>query len=763
MRRFDPLFIFLAALIVHLLVAAWFPVPGIFVKYNEAAAQILSGDLPQERLLDFSPLYLWISLAAERFLPAPRLVLQGLQILMTASAAALLFIVLRRRVNASLAALGAMIFAVDRHTLVYTRILEPEALAIFLLCAFLFFVERVVHPDSPSTSFAALAGIFAGLSLATRPTFLPVFVLVPFFFLLNGSRGRRWAIRSGLFLLPVVLVMSLLTVRAANITGDPRTPLMSPGTVFFEGNNPLSHGTSAIYPPVTLVLIGHDGKAPDSGHAHYRNVARGDAGEELSIREVNAYWSAHAKRFLGENPSRAAELFRTKLTHVFHSFRWHDISTAWEYDASLRLPSIPFALIGLLALAGGLLAARRWERELVAYLPVFVQLGVMMVFYVSARQRFAIFPALLIFVVLALDAWLRASKGRKILSAVLLAALVLPLSLPNDAMRDETWQRLGRTEAGARLAELREISRTESLAKNRDRVVQAIASAPWWIEWMRPAYVPQDDFDLDTRVADALAQRLEAVPAFAYGPALFDLGRMEVKAGRLDQARKRFEELEEFGFTVYRGGNGPSLPSFYLGRISALQGDLPGGVEHLTEALAQRPGDAFALAEIFVLTGEEHYREKLLSYFSGPDALWLISRARIVHGREEEAAEDLQKLTQEIPILRDAQIDLAVALGKAGKLDEGAAHYLDTTDPSKGGRVEPLQRPAGVVRLFRDWAAKHPQDVDIALTAAEVLYRHGRLRDALALLDVPEEPNEQQRLALEKERRRLRAALLPSG
>ena len=159
--------------------------------------------------------------------------------------------------------------ALDRHLLVYARILEPEVCLLFCLLAFLWLLDQ-------KTRLAPwLAGGSAALCLAIRPTFLPAFLLVPLYYWLRGDPGKPWRGKSSAFLAPVAAVL-LLALRASAVTGDPRTPMMNPGTVFFEGNNPLSQGTSAIYPPVVLAFVRHSGDEPDPAHQHYRRIARAE-------------------------------------------------------------------------------------------------------------------------------------------------------------------------------------------------------------------------------------------------------------------------------------------------------------------------------------------------------------------------------------------------------------------------------------------------------------------------------------------------------
>ena len=472
-----------ATLAVHVLIALSTPLPGYFRKYALAAEQHLSGELPGERLMDFSPLYFHLSVAAERWLPAPEAAVHWLQVVLVAASAGLLFRVLRRRFAWPLAATMVAVFALDRHVLIYERILEPEVLLLFFLLGFLYVLDRGRSPILETWA----AGGFAALSIATRPTFLPVFLLTPLYFAL-GDR-QRWRRRSAALLLPVAAMLGLLMVRAARIAGDPRTPVMNPGTVFFEGNNPLSRGTSAIYPPLVLELVRHGGEIPDSAHHFYRLAARADAGRELSIAEVNAYWTDRAMAFVRAEPGRFARLVVEKLNRCFHAFRWHDIPIAWQYDLWLAVPTVSFALLATLALLGGLFEVRRWRRSLLFYAAGLAQLAVMLTFYVSARQRLILVPVAIYFAAVAVERF--SGLGRRAVAwGALVLLITLVLWIPDDRMRDESYRRRGHLETDRLLHEIRDKSREEPLALHADLAVAAMASAPWWLDWLRPAYFP---------------------------------------------------------------------------------------------------------------------------------------------------------------------------------------------------------------------------------------------------------------------------------
>ncbi len=787
-------------LLAHTVIALMTPLPGYFRKYALAAEQYLRGELPLERLVDFSPLYFHLSVAAERWLPAPEAAVHWLQVVLAAVSAGLLFGLLRRRFSLPLAAAMVAVFGIDRHLLVYERVLEPEILLLFFLLGFLYFLDRgspltpnpsPSHPLHPPRERGAstgptdtdcrnsregggalsrregvkgwervgvrddggrgawIAGVFAALSIATRPTFLPVFLLAPIFLVLHDR--AHWRKRSFALLVPVAAMLGLLAVRAAMVTGDPRAPVMNPGTVFFEGNNPLSRGTSAIYPPLVLELMRHAGEIPDSAHHVYRVVARADAGRELSIAEVNAYWAGRATAFVRAEPRRFARLVLEKLNRCFHGFRWHDIPSAWQYDRWLKVPTISFALVATLALLGALFEVRRWRLSLLYYAAGAAQLAVMLAFYVSARQRLILVPVAIYFAAAAVERL--ATLGRRgVLAAVLVLLMTFVLWIPDDLMRDETYRRLGHGETDRLLHEIRDKTRHEPLAKHADLAVAAMAASPWWIDWLRPTYFPRTEGSLEERVAEALAQRPR--DPFTSIPSDFDLAAVSLEAGRLETARRLLESLVEADAVVYRGGRQPSQPLLLLGRIDVLQGDVAAGRAAIEEALERAPGDLFVLTELAALTGEPHYREQLDAFWSRLDARYHLGRALLRYGKAEEAAEALRFVIEKMPDFREPQVLLAAALAELGATEEAAHTYLRASQI----RLEPIVAAEEITALFRRWAAENPERPDVRLYSAQVLHQHGYFEEAMTLLEGLDPPDVL-RQAVEEERQKLQRVL----
>lgn len=731
----SSVFVALGALALHVAVIWWVAVPGSFRKYALAAELWISGQLPGERLVDFSPLYFQLSLWLERFVPWPESAMVGLQIVLGAASVGLLHALLIRRVAARWAVGISGLFTIDRHLLVYERILEPEVPLLFLLLLVLVLLDR--RAESAALPPILTAGVAAALALAARPTFLPAFALVPLYFGWRGLRGRSWWRASLAFSIPVLVAVVLLGGRAAAISGDPGTPVMNPGTVFFEGNNPLSHGTSAIYPPMVLGVMRHTQDTPDSAHQHYRDVARGSTGEALGIAEVNAFWSGRAMAFLRDEPAHALARLREKLIRAIHAYRWHDVPTAWRYDDRLPIPSVPFALLAPLALLGAALEAHRWRSSLLIYALAGLQLAVMLVFYVSARQRLVLLPAVLYFVAVALETLAR-QRRRALVWGVLCALFALVLMLPDDAMRDEAYRRQGFAAAEMKLDEIRSLSQSAPLAHHADRVVEAVATAPWWLDWLYPAFFPRQGSTLEQRVADALERRRQAAdfPTFQLDLLDFDRAAVLLRAGRLDQAEPLLEDLASRGVSVYRGGQQPSHPEILLARLHIAKGEPQEAEEWLRRVLQEAPGDPFALAELVALTDDVEAAAQLDRYWSELDVHYLLGRTLLRHGRAEAAVEHLAFVVERFAALRDARVALAAALGRIGRLDEAVDHYLAASRI----RPEPIVEPEAIVSLFRRWGRQHADDPAAQLTTAQVLHQHGLFDEALAMLEDLETP-----------------------
>jgi hypothetical protein len=406
------------------------PDQGYFAKYSIVADQILSGHMPRERLLDFSPLYLWF-IVAMRAIGAGFTTVRGLQIVFVSIAALLVGFAARRwgvvaSVTAPLLLLGS------RSALVCATDLEPESLILLFnaaaLAVILSRVDGEGSQDAPNSRFRAslrmsVGGLLLGLSAACRPVALLT------------AAGLAALYRSWRLIVAAMVPVVIILIINVSITGD--MTLMDPGTVFYEGMNPNAAGYEGVQPRIVNDLE-RQSRDPDYLHVAYRLVAARALGHPVTRSESNRYWTEKALAFARAYPLAAIRLTLRKLYFAVHSYDAYDLSTMARKNFALGgLLFIPFGVVVALSVAALLLRVRG-----IAPLAVFACTSAvpLIVFYVTARQRNAMLPAM---AVLAAAGFAEIVARRHIAAAVVAAIIAVLLSINGPYQREDAAGWLG--------------------------------------------------------------------------------------------------------------------------------------------------------------------------------------------------------------------------------------------------------------------------------------------------------------------------------
>ncbi len=715
------LFAFLATMLVHgLIVARYFPVPR-FLKYSSAARQYNSGELEKERLADFSPLYLHLHAAAQKWLPHPDQSILWLQVLMTALAASLLLRLLWLYFPPLLAVIGTVIFIFDRGILVYEHIFEPEIPLLFFLLAFLL----CLGGGGKRRYF--LGGSFLALALLCRLNFLPLMVLAPCFFWLQNNNLRDRLRACAWFLLPVLLALGFLSLRNHSLQGSFSPLTMNPGTVFFEGNNPNSLAQSSIYPPLVYDLADEFPGQPDYQHVLYRLVARADSGKKLDISAVNRFWSGKAMNFIRDHPLNFLRLLGVKTNFFFHDFRRHDLATAFWDDQRLgqtKIPYVPLALVSALAILGIFLARADWRDYLLFYGLFFAQMAVLLLTYVSARQRVAIFPVFIFFACAAMQKIAALEKkSRQIMAAAAVICLALLLAVRNDAMKEEDHQ--------WRNFRVSHDLYRQSLKQRRNGLwagagissLQAMAATPWLGDSLRPANLSFEPRGY-ARGALAIHETL-ANPDFS---SRFDRGVLALEAGELDMAQDIFTRLNGEGHQMKRDYDQSSQPWFYLAKIALKKNDRASALIFLSRARSKAPGDPEILALSFVLTGLAEFQDRLQRYFDGLDRDFFIGKAFLETGEPERAVPYFTRLGRLLPFYRRGQIYLAASLAGSGQFEKGGETYF----AALAKRPDPVFLENEILQAFHKWTEIPPASARSLFFYGLALRQFGHFAAALS-------------------------------
>lgn len=706
------LFVFTAVL--HgILVMALLP-PSELAKYPVAASRYLKGELHGERLLDFSPLYLQVHVVAQKLSQEPARLVTRFHVFCAAAAAAVFFLLLARYFPFWIALAGALAFILDRGLIAYVQPLEPEPVMIVLMLLFAFFVT------SGRAAGPLAGGLFLGLAVLTRPNFLPLLFFIPVYFYFDPGRKKRFAAILA-FALPVVVCLAGLWVRNASVVGYFSPFVMNPGTALFEGNNPNSWGFSSIYPPLVDETARMVPQESDYQHATYRMIARKVAGKDLTLPEVNRYWTGIAWNYLSEHPARALQLLGLKVFHFFHSYQWHDLSGPFwnvRWLESHYFPSVPFSIVSALALAGMLLAARKWKTLLPFYAIFFTQFVFMMVIYVSARQRASVLWVFILFACCALE-YLVVHGRRIAVAGLLLVPLAALLQWPTDLMEEETRLWLSIRRSNALLGESYRLRSQDQLAEAAAASAASLASAPFYLDTRRPANL---SFPASGYAGFAAAQLQPSDTS-----TVFDQAVLLLDSGDAAGAEARMQRVLQSGFQIKRDFYQSSEPHYYMARAALLNGDRAKAVELLQEADRRSPGDPESLALFYVIRQNEEDAGRLIRYFGELDARFYIGRAAVAAGAGGVAVTNLEYVCRMLPDFRRGRLYLAAAYGMAGRVPEGEAEYRAAMKMAS----DPVMLEKESIALFASVAAERPGDAFAQYSYGVVLRQFGRYNEAL--------------------------------
>ncbi len=739
----EPLAVSLSTAAVHTYLLGVRFRSGSFEKYVDAARLLREGNLPAERLVDFSPFYLLFHRIAAAVFSRPDAVIVGLQIVAVATAAGLLDRTLQGVVEARWVRwLAVAAFVLDPSLLVYTAILEPEALLVSLIIVLLWVFPRA-HVGATAPSRWLLAGLVVAPLLLLRPTLISalLFGTIAAWVAPRGGSGdrspdptstlrQRWRL-AWRFAVPGLTVLGLLALRNFASIGELTTQVMNPGTVFFEGNNPVSWGSSATYPPAIYDIDPglYEGQ-PDYPHVVYRELARASTGGELGVGEVNRFWRNKTLDYLRSEPQEILRLTTVKLDAVSRNHPNDDVALAAlrrEELAHTPMPVFPWSVLMVSAWWGMWSQRRAWRRWLLHYGLALTQVAAMVLFYVSARQRLSLLPVAVLFAAMGWDRLRKAPPGPDrralVIGALVLASLLL---LPSpEHLRDRRHLVLARERALPLATQATMQRDADNLGRAAELAALALAEAPTEIDRIRPLDLAFPDGFASTALALGEVGGDETTPRKS-PERRFDEVWLRQIAGDLSEAREGWEALRAERSRFDRGGLQSSEPDYYLALLELERGERRAAIERLTALLARRPGEPFVLALLSVLAPEAGTEAKLDRWYDAISRDLLVGEAHCGWGDRAEGRRRLATVVKRMPRLRHAWIEKALCYD-AGTLEESRQDYRHAMILL----AEPVPRESRVIPLFERVAADRPTE---RLFQARVLRQYGRLRDALAVL-----------------------------
>jgi 4-amino-4-deoxy-L-arabinose transferase-like glycosyltransferase len=366
---------------------------------DRMAASIANGDFWGETTFFRAPLYIYtVGMLYKWFGQSPTPVILFHNLLAVATTV-ITWLYARYLFGSRIARWAALIIALWPTLIYFTGELMITTLAVFWGIATAYATHRAL--DSGRKRTYLIAGLLLGLASITRPTFLPLFLIVPLYHLIYSGRSRfNKIIRYGLiYLIGVLLPILPVTIRNVVVAHDFALISTQGGVNFFIGNNRDADGKSVSMPALGPLMEG--GKYGDNVWTSSVQIARQETGAYLKQSQVSSYWFDRGLDEVIADPLHAVELFFSKVYYFWHgqeifnnkspyfsgSYSWLMRVLLWK-----KVLNFPSGLLFPAMLVGIYFGWRERRKLAVPLLYLLIFSITVSLFFVCARFRQPIIP-----------------------------------------------------------------------------------------------------------------------------------------------------------------------------------------------------------------------------------------------------------------------------------------------------------------------------------------------------------------------------------
>ena len=283
----------------------------------------------------------------------------------------------------------------------YAASLLSEALVVPVIGTFFWLFDR--------RRWSAVQGALLGFAYLLRPN-LGLFLIALLLWLAWRDRRR---LRSMLWVLAFLFVIP--AVHWAT-TGRALGGSAQSAVALYMGNHPGADG-------LFTNSLGLRGSIPEMAE-QLEVVTENRVGRELEPHEINRYWTGEVVRWLREDPGA---FFQNLVLKALRLLDNHEYATdhQWlrDFPPAARLFPVPFGLLAALAAAGLTRAGAFSDRLAPVVIYLLTGLAGLLIFFPSARLRFALVPSLIVLAAVGLES-LRRFRFR----AVVACAVVLVMA-----------------------------------------------------------------------------------------------------------------------------------------------------------------------------------------------------------------------------------------------------------------------------------------------------------------------------------------------
>lgn len=402
---------------------------GDATAYHQWALRIAAGDWLGEEVFYQAPLYPYFLAVVYKVFGSGTDAVRLIQAAIGAGSCALLAAA-GMALFGTYGALAGALLAIYPPAIFFDGLLEKSALVSFFTAALLYLLSV------RGTKFRVLlAGTTLGLLSLTRENalLLALPVLLWFWMEERGTR-QRWQ-APAVFLAGCLLVLLPVGARNYAVGGEFHLTTSQFGPNFYIGNHA---GARGVYSPLV----------PGRGNAEYERddatrLAEEAEGRTLSPDEVSSFWTGRALEFIRAQPGAWLRQMARKLALTFNTAEATDTESQEvyaEWSPLLRILSpFGFGVVFCLAAFGAAMTAGDWRRLWFLYAIALTYTLSIVIFYIFARYRFPIVPALLLMAAGGAAAWhartARQPARRWAYIAAVLAGVVAYLPIANEDAR----------------------------------------------------------------------------------------------------------------------------------------------------------------------------------------------------------------------------------------------------------------------------------------------------------------------------------------
>ncbi len=298
--------------------------------------------------------------------------------ILTALAGVLLYFIVARFSNRRWALVGCLLFILYTPFMMYSSILTPEPLALFLMGVGLFLVIQ----KRLSCGRAVVSGVIFGLLSVVRPAVLMFGSALGVYLFLVDHLQEKWKGMLGYYL--GFLVFPLLVIFVNGIGGGFWGVSTHAGINFYVGNSSYSTGTFYSSLPFRPTQAGFIEDA--------RIVASKFVGRPLTHAQACRYWMEKTMEYIWRYPWDWLRLMGRKLLLLYNRQEYHDAN--WE---SMRIPVLPFLNFSFIFPFSLLALWTTRKNRLVGVLRlalVLISLSTILVFINTRYKLMIVFPAI---------------------------------------------------------------------------------------------------------------------------------------------------------------------------------------------------------------------------------------------------------------------------------------------------------------------------------------------------------------------------------